>query len=239
MTTFWVNDINILFNKQSLTEIWPLPTMSNEEKLNAITRLVLVLTVLGYFVTGNGKIIVSAVITIGSIVFLYNAQQGNEKNIKNMNIKEAFTNPDVYKYNKDQFTKPTANNPMMNVLLTDYTDNPNRKPAAPCYNPEVEHELNKKTKEIDDKFHGIYNNYETDETEKINSKLFKDLGEAMDFEDSMRLWNTNPITTIPNDQEAFAQFCFGTMRSCKEGDTYACSQQMPSLQARGGGGKRP
>ena len=239
MTTFWVNDINILFNKESLTEIWPLPTMSNEEKLNAITRLVLVLTVLGYFITGNGKIIVSAVITIGCIVFLYKAQQGKEKNLKfkNIDIKEAFTNPAIYNYNKDKFTKPTANNPMMNVMLTDYTDNPNRKPAAPSYNIEVEHELNKKTKEIDDKFNGVDKNYEiNDESEKINSKLFKDLGEAMVFEDSMRIWNTNPSTTIPNDQEGFAQFCFGSMRSCKEGDTYACSQQMPSLQARGGGG---
>lgn len=230
-TTFWVNDINILFNKETITQIWPKPTMSNEQKLNAITRLVLVLAILGYFITGNGKIIVSAVITIGCIIFLYNAQQNKEKNIKNKNIdiKEAFTNPDVYKYNKEKFTKPTANNPMMNVLLTDYTDNPNRKPAAPSYNLEVENELNKKTKAIDDKFNGIQN-----ESDKINSKLFKDLGEAMDFEDSMRIWNTNPSTTIPNDQEAFAQFCFGSMRSCKEGDTYACSQQMPSLQRRRG-----
>jgi hypothetical protein len=232
MTTFWVNDINILFNKQSLTEIWPLPTMSNEEKLNAITRLVLVLTVLGYLLTGNGKIILSAVITIACIVFLYKTQKSKAHEIKlqNTNIKEAFTNPDVYNYNKDKFTKPTANNPMMNVLLTDYTDNPNRKQAAPCYNLEVENDLNKKTKDIDNKFNGV-----NDESEKINKKLFKDLGEAIDFEDSMRIWNTNPSTTIPNDQEAFAQFCFGSMRSCKTGDTYACSQQMPSLQVRGGG----
>jgi hypothetical protein len=94
----------------------------------------------------------------------------------------------------------------------------------------LENDLNKKTKDIDNNFNGV-----NDETEKINKKLFKDLGEAIEFEDSMRIWNTNPSTTIPNDQEAFAQFCFGSMKSCKTGDTYACSQQMPSLQIRGGG----
>ena len=29
---------------------------------------------------------------------------------------------------------------------------------------------------------------------------------------------------IPNDQKAFADFCFGSMTSCKEGNTDACSK---------------
>ena len=35
-----------------------------------------------------------------------------------------------------------------------------------------------------------------------------------------RNFHTMPSTTNPNDQRAFAEFCYGNMKSCKEGDCY-------------------
>jgi hypothetical protein len=32
--------------------------------------------------------------------------------------------------------------------------------------------------------------------------------------------------TIPNDQGAFAEFCYGSMISCKEGNNFACARNM-------------
>ena len=34
-------------------------------------------------------------------------------------------------------------------------------------------------------------------------------------------------TTIPNDQKGFAEFCFGQMPSCKEGDGLQCLKDNP------------
>jgi len=56
----------------------------------------------------------------------------------------------------------------------------------------------------------------------IESKLFKDLGDNFDFDQSMRPFYATANTKVPNDQTAFAQFCYGDMTSCKEGNEFAC-----------------
>ena len=43
---FWINDPNILLKKDKITEVWPVSRMSFNEKLNAITRLVIIFTFL-------------------------------------------------------------------------------------------------------------------------------------------------------------------------------------------------
>jgi len=55
-------------------------------------------------------------------------------------------------------------------------------------------------------------------------KLFRDVNDQLTFEQSMRPFMSNPATTIPNDQGAFAQFCYGSMVSCKEGNLFACAR---------------
>ena len=57
-------------------------------------------------------------------------------------------------------------------------------------------------------------------------KLFKDAGSELMFEQSLRPFNSNPSTTIPNDQAGFAEFCYGSMISCKEGNQFACARNL-------------
>mgnify|MGYP000365593319 CR=1 FL=1 len=52
-----------------------------------------------------------------------------------------------------------------------------------------------------------------------------DLGDNFEFENSMMQFNTNPNTTVPNDQKGFADFCYGNMISCKEGNEFACAKK--------------
>ena len=59
----------------------------------------------------------------------------------------------------------------------------------------------------------------------MKDKLFKDLGDSVEFHNSMIPFNSNPSTQIPNDQNAFAKFCYGDMPSCKSGDDIACLQK--------------
>ena len=119
---------------------------------------------------------------------------------------------------RNKFTEPSVNNPAMNVLLPQISDDPKRKGAAPAYNPLVEKEINKATKKF------VTSNFNDPE---IDNKLFKDLGDNYIFNNSMWNWYATPNTTIPNDQAGFAEFCYGDMISCKENNGMACMQNMP------------
>ena len=50
------------------------------------------------------------------------------------------------------------------------------------------------------------------------------MGSNFEFEQSLRPFHSTPSTTIPNDQGAFAEFCYGSMISCKEGNEFACAR---------------
>jgi hypothetical protein len=203
MNSFWINDPLILLNKHRISELWPKKDYNLERKLNAITRLIILLCFLGYFLTKNIKILISTLITLVILVIIYKSQK-----IKKVKNKEGFTFKNI---DKKQFTMPTEKNPMMNVMPTDYIDNPKKKKAAPSYEKSVHAKIMDKGKKI------FKNSIP-------NKKLFQDLGENLAYENSMRNFYTNPSTTIPNNQEAFAKFLYGNMPSCKEGDAMQCTK---------------
>ena len=199
---FWLDNPSILLNKKKMTELWPLNKYSFECKLNAITRLVILLTILGYLFTRSIRIVVTGLITIGVVVILYKSHHKKKKLNKKM-LKEGFTSPELYEKVKSSFMKPTQKNPLMNVLLPEIQYNPQRKPAAPAFNPTVEKNINKKV---------------------ADPRLFLDLGDNIAFDQSMRNFYATANTTIPNDQKAFAEYCYGTMPSCRGGDYLQCSK---------------
>ena len=45
---FWTNEPTILFDKSYILELWVNSSMCYEQKLNAISRLIILLTILGY-----------------------------------------------------------------------------------------------------------------------------------------------------------------------------------------------
>ena len=207
MVSFWLENPNTLLNKNYITEIWPNSDFNLARKLNAITRLIIILTILGYFFTKSPYIPVSALVSIVILVIIYKSK------IKTERVEEfvgSFKKRDAAVKDLDamlqkEFTMPTKKNPVMNVLMTEYSENPNRKPAAPSYNEVVEEEIN-------------------DKAESKNNKLFKNLGDNLSFEHSMRNFYAMPNTKIPNNQKDFAMFCYGNMPSCKDGDALQCSK---------------
>ena len=177
------------------------------EKFNSLLTLVGLLTVLGYMYSQSINVIVSGVVTLGVIYMIYKSNQKEgfmmkiSDSTKESNSEQLEENKKVLENPKD-FTLPKENNPLMNVLMTEYQDDPLRKPAAPSFNPLIEKEIN--------------------ENVPVDPRIFKDLGDSISFENSMRNFNSTPNTQIPNDQMAFAKFCYGDMRSCKEGDPFQC-----------------
>lgn len=231
-TPFWLNEPTILFNKKYITEIWPNSNMSNMEKLNAISRFVILASLLGYLITLNIGMIFVCVITLAVIAVLYHVQSNKAKEDemakeKPSKIKESFINSVLYNEVKDDYTNPKQNNPMMNVLLPEISYNPTRNEAAPAFNAEVEKKINNNTKEyvVDTTF----SDESSKQKEYIKRKLFSDLGDSYTFDHSMRNFYTNPNTTIPNDQAGFANFCYGDMISAKEGNEFALGRNQPRL----------
>ena len=200
---FWLYDPSILLKKEEMFEFWPHQKQTMSEKLNAISRSILVLTTLGYLSTKSINILISGIVTLVVIVALFKTkeQEGFDFNDR---IKKA--NKELNEFNINELTKkltkPTKENPFMNHMLTDYTKNPEKPPALPVFNSKVK-------KSVDDAvFSGL------------DPRLFSSLGDAMEYDSFARNFHTMPVTTNPGDQKAFAEFCYGNMKSCKEGDCF-------------------
>lgn len=203
--TFWLNEPTVLFNKKYIMNIYPSGGNTYSEKLNAITRAIILLTIIGYSITRSFKILVSAFVSLLVIILMYkNNRTVTKKNNIHNALKEGFSNEIMYKATKQNITAPSKTNPMMNVLLPEIQDNPERKRAAPSFSKPVEKDINKEVKK------------------NIDPKLFQDLGDNIEFERSMTQFYTTANTQIPNDQKGFAEFCYGGMKSCKDNDEDAC-----------------
>ena len=250
MTAFWLQDPTVLFNNAGITQIIPTSDMTREAKLNAMSRLIIVLTILGYLLTMSYKLILLGVVSLGMIAFLNSApiksnaiiaQKKQEKQDK-LAKKEGFANYANYNTGHRRidsssssssmpmaapapsgltFQAPTPQDPLMNVLLTDIQDRPGRPAAEPAFNPKVEHDINQSAQKfVVDDLGG---------SPDLEDRLFRDLGDNYEFSNSMRNYVATPNTKIPNDQQAFAKFCYGSMISCKEGNMMACARANPVL----------
>ena len=222
---FWSNDPTILFNKNYITELWPSSKMSYDEKLNAITRLIIILSLLGTLITSTFKFIIIGLITIIIIFIFYKLKKpkltkesfiSNDKSVTNDKLIDPST---LKSFLKSDFATINKKNPLGNVLLTDINDNPNRKSAPPSFNTEVYEDINNNTKKMIQTLNpGIKN---------TNRQLFGDLGEKFEFDQSMWQYYSNPNTKVCNDQGAYAKFLYGNMPSAKEGNEFALLQDNP------------
>jgi hypothetical protein len=241
-TAFWLNNPMVLFNKDTLLDLWPSSNMSFKEKLNAVSRLVVLLSLVGFVLTMSIKILIAGAVTLGVLVFLYYIKRdeaeregfldafnyvdpANPRNLLNrkmMPVEIETVQTSVNPLNSENFYKLTNKNPLGNVLLPEIGDTPERKPAPPTFNNNVDKLVNVKTEQMAQDLHPTIQN--------LDKRLFQDLGDKFEFENSMIHFNTMPSTTIPNAQGAFAEFCYGNMESCKDTRTpNACGNDPPRV----------
>ena len=187
--------------------------------MNAITRLIIILTCLGSLLTLSYKIFYIGLTTLAIICILYFTQKHNVKTEKFTNLSEVYpslTNPLTYQLEKNELSKPSDTNPLMNVLIPEIYYDPHRKAAAPTFNPVVEKEINESVKQFIGKSFNDKN---------IDKKLFTDLGDQIMFNRSMLPWTATANTQIPNDRKAFQEYLYGDMISGKEGNPLALERQ--------------
>ena len=220
---FWSNDPTILFNKDYIFELWPTTSMCYEQKLNAISRLIILLTILGYILTMSKRVLAVGVITLLVIFILYNMRkqkltkdmlenfevQGNEVTGMFDNKPKSFVNPvTLDAVLRTEFKEGNKKNPFSNVLLTQINDDPNRKAAPPAFNVNVDEDITKNVKRAVQMMNpGIKN---------TNKQLFGDLWQQFELDQSNRAFYSTPNTRVANDALAFGNFLYGYMPSAKE-----------------------
>jgi hypothetical protein len=222
-TPFWSNDPTIIFNKESILQVWPTQQMTFEAKLNAISRLVILMTLLGFIFTRNFNLIIIGIVTLAIIFTLYKLRKQNL--VSSLIKKEGFSiNPNMQPSSlspapmlqdpvtldnvlRSNFHPTTKKNPFGNVLLTDIGDAPNRLAAAPSFNPDVYDEIDRAVKKQTQMLNpGIIN---------TNKQIYGDLKDNYDLDNSMMQFYSMPNTRVTNDQGAYAEYLYGNMPSGK------------------------
>ena len=236
-TPFWSNEPTILFNSQSILQVWPQPSMGFEAKLNAISRLVIVLSILGFIFKVKHHFLFIGVITLAIIFSFYkyrkqtiiknltegfsndngnqdnndngnNGKKKNNKNGKKITPSSFTTNPVTLEtVLRSDFHPTTKQNPFGNVLLTDIMDDPNRNAAAPSFNPDVSEDITTAVKKQTQML-----NPSIDST---NKQLYGDLKDNYDLDKSMMRFYSTANTRVDSDQGAFANWLYSEMPSGK------------------------
>jgi hypothetical protein len=187
---FWFHDPKILIAKDRLIEFVPTAEMTTEERLNAIARLAIYSGILLMIIYKDFNMIYISLVTLTLLYLIY----------EHFPLKQRAGLPEGLAHMEDKMQLPTAENPFMNVLLTDYTSNPNKKPAADVDNPHVKQEMEK----------------------QFNQGLNRDIDDIWQKENSQRQFYSTPATTIPNDRSSFMNWCYSTPYNCKDGNMANC-----------------
>tara|TARA_Y100000748_G_scaffold304103_1_gene311794 strand:+ start:146 stop:757 length:612 start_codon:yes stop_codon:yes gene_type:complete len=193
-TQFWLENPNELVRT---IDIWPTNEMTNIEKYNAITRLMLILTTIGFIATKSIQLIIITIIFMGCVVYLYHVDNTKK-------VVDGFDTEESFKEIQNNVDKPTVNNPYSNVMINSEVD---KKVAPPAYNCEVKEEINKNV---------VEQITQSNDTNKDISKIFKDDSDKKEFEGSLRAFYSTANTEIPNDQAGFTDFCYGNLDKTKE-----------------------
>jgi len=196
-----------IFKTNELLDFWPTTTQSAKGRVLATSRFIIYATCLIYLINRESRIFALGVLALAILYYLWNMNMISDG--------KSFTDGRVSGPLRGNVTLPTLDNPMGNVLLSDYTDNPDR-PAAAWY-PSMRTEVQNAWSQI----HPF---------ERLR--------------DAERNFYTAPSSTIPNDQAAFAYGAFGKPFApmCKDQGGAACDPDrfystLPErTQLRGGNG---
>lgn len=201
--SFWLDDYKILFIKERITDFFPTKNMTLIEKLNAIFRMSIYLSIILYLLTNNYLYLYIFIIIGAFTCFIYYTQKDNVELYFNSipNSNDNLIEQTIFEDSKNTIT-PTVENPFMNINLI--TDDKTKEAPPPSWNND------KIQEKIEDKF---------------NYNLYRDVGDLYGKSNSQREYYTMPSTTIPNNQTSFAKWCYSVGPTCKEKSIY-CTPEM-------------
>lgn len=184
----WYKDPkDFVLNPDTIIEIIPNKRMTLAQQLNCMMRFMLYFSIIVYLIKKD-YLVIFVLIFVAIVTALIYESKFNLKNDKIEAFSKLGVSPD------GTCVLPTKDNPFMNVSYLDYNDFPNRPPACNLNNKLVKEELN----------------------DILEASCFRDVDDVFSRKMNDRQFYTNPSTTIPNDQEAFAKWLYQTPPTCKE-----------------------
>lgn len=200
-----------VFDSDHLFNFWPSASQTAKERTSATARFIIYASVIAFLINRDSRILALGGLMLAILYYLWTANM-----IKDSKLRPSYGDARPPNALRGSVTMPTLDNPMGNVLMTDYADQPDR-PSAAWY-PSVRTEVQTEWSQI----------------HPFERKR-----------DAERNFYTVASTTIPNDQTAFAQASFGKPFSpmCKDQGGAACDidsdrYNFPEqTQMRGGNGR--
>ena len=197
----WFSNINLLFSKDNLFKIVPISDMSIGEKINAITRFALYLSILLYLTSGNYLYfyIILVTVLVSYLLYVFKGIEffDDTNNMNNTNnTSDSSDANDVLKDCKP----PTKENPLMNPLIG---DNPYK---------------NKEACSVDNNI--VLENID----KKFCDRLYQNTSSIFSNRNNQQRFYSMPNTQIPNDQSSFANWLYKTPVSCASGDNMLLKQ---------------
>lgn len=194
----------------NLLKFFPLPGTPLAAQLNAAVRFAAYFAVILLLAGRSSRVlfIPIAVLVVTYLVYWSESNAGGEGYRSStglaadaqplpMNSASGFKKP-------VKCTRPTRDNPFMNVLATEYGTRPKRGAACDIQDERVKGRVESLFEEAGP------------------TGLVRDSDDIFHRRASSRQFVTNPATTIPNDQGAFANWLYGKPPTCKRGDRSAC-----------------
>lgn len=177
----WFDNPTQLFNSKKILDFWPTSEHTANDRVNASTRFIIYMAAALYLIKRDPRLLILGSVIVAILYILY--KDGRIKN----------TNPIVSPAHEDRSScqRPSKDNAMANVLMTDYVDRPDR-PSACDYNS------------VQGEVAMLMDNTFPYDAGRSRSPL-----PAAQKKAAARQFMINPATTIPNDQTAFAEFCYG------------------------------
>lgn len=202
---FWADDYGIIWSSERWIDFFPVSTMTISEKMNALVRLALYISIV--LIVYHSKFKYINIFVIGLVLtYIFMRNQSQDSIMEQDNLVEKLTNSagNFKSYREAKLRQdnkkevpPSHGNPFGNVTFNDYLDNPNRGPAMDITDPLVK-------KQIDVHF---------------NKNLYTDVSDVFGKVNSQRQFYTMPSTEIPNDRESFQNWLYGDGSMTVNGST--------------------
>jgi hypothetical protein len=191
----WFDKPQELVKEDKVLEFWPTSEQTPSERINAASRFIIYATCILYLTKRDPRVFVLGGTVLSVLFVMYKSKM----------VKE------YYSVSDSSCQLPTEDNPMGNVLMTDYTDAPNRLEA--CYYPTVKPLVK-----------NILDNRIPYDSGRSRSPLPQYQQNAV-----ARQFVTMPVSSIPGDQTGFAEWCYGK----KNGPMCRSDPRLCSPDARG------
>jgi len=231
----WVNNPTVLLDKNTLFEIWPTQQMCYERKINAMSRLIIILTILGFILTRSVKILIVGLITL-IVIYLFYYQNWYKNNkeafnsgidsessseyvpIVNVNTSEKILNPNTTSISINELPINSENGTPLNKFMNEnYYKSTPKNPLGNVLLTDINDNPDRPS--APPAFNTLTSNDIRKNIKKAvqlmnpgikcsEKQLYNNLYDNFDLDQSNRVFNATPNTRIANDQGAFAHWLY-------------------------------